>query len=64
MNNCEVCGNVEGTAECNSSHRAVASWQGAEFLADPCVVLGCEYHYGHEGPHCPQPPAAEDKAGG
>jgi hypothetical protein len=33
------------------SLEVVTALQGAEFLADPCVVRGCIYSYEHEGAH-------------
>jgi hypothetical protein len=37
--------------ECAAPEVSVLNAQGAEFLSDPCIVMGCIYHYGHDGEH-------------
>ncbi len=34
-----------------AAQRQVSTCEGAEFLSDPCIVMGCIYHYGHDGAH-------------
>jgi hypothetical protein len=30
---------------------SVLNYEGAEFLSDPCIIMGCCLHYGHDGEH-------------
>lgn len=54
MQNCSVCGCLEGSEDCRRMNHAPVSifiYEGAEFLSDPCIVMGCCLHYGHDGKH-------------
>ena len=38
-------------AEEREAELSIGAYEGAGFLADPCIMKGCVYHYGHEGAH-------------